>query len=339
MRELEFTVILPVCHGGKSLVRALNSLSQVEYPADSFEVIVAGTHDDEESKNTVEAESARSALGIKYIGCSDRKRVGALNAACSTARGRILVFADDDCIFRENWLEKFGEIFSREDNIGIVGGKDELEQKNSAFDLALDITLNSFFGTGGLRKGKGPRAGKYYPKLWNMAILREVALSVSFKTGKGLTQVFDGSLSVHEDVDLADRIEQSGRRIIYAPEIRVGHERDTTFRSFVRRNFTMARVCRALGVHRLPHLALTTFALGGATLAIASFFVTPLRDVLLVCLGIYFAILLGVGIDGFRRSGSLRVLAITPGLLVSLHLARGLGYLFPWDDSSTKVTP
>ena len=336
MRELEFTVILPVCHGGVSLVKALNSLSQVEYPTDSFEVIVAGTLDDEESKNTVEAESARSTLDIKYIGCSDRKRVRALNGACLAARGRILVFADDDCIFRKKWLEKFSEIFSREDNIGIVGGKDELESKNSAFDLALDITLNSFFGTGGLRRGAGPRAGKYYPKLWNMAILREVALSVSLKTDKGLARVFNESLSVHEDVDLADRIEQSGRRIIYAPEVRVGHERDTTFRDFVRRNFTMARVCRKVGVHRLPHLALTTFALGGLALAIASFFVTPLRSVLLTCLGIYAAILLGVGISGFRRSGSLRVLAITTGLLVSLHLARGLGYLFPWDDPSEK---
>jgi GT2 family glycosyltransferase len=339
MRELEFTVILPVCHGGVSLVKALNSLSQVEYTADSFEVIVAGTHDDTESKNTVGAESARSMLDIKYIGCSDRKRVRALNAACSTARGRILVFADDDCIFRKEWLQKFSEVFSREDNIGIVGGQDELERKNSAFDLALDITLNSFFGTGGLRSGTGPRAGKYYPKLWNMAILREVALSVSLKTDKGLTLVFNESLSVHEDVDLADRIEQSGRRIIYAPEVRVGHERDTTFRDFVHRNFTMARVARVVGVHRLPHLALTTFALGGPALAIASFFVTPLRSVLLTCLGIYAAILLGVGISGFRRSGSVRVLAITTGLLVSLHLARGLGYLFPWHDPSRKVTP
>jgi GT2 family glycosyltransferase len=332
MRELEFTVILPVCHGGLSLVKALNSLIQVEYPADSLEVIVAGPRDDEESMKAVEAESARSTLDIKYISCSNWKRVRALNAACLAARGRILVFADDDCVFGEKWLKKYSEIFSREDNIGIVGGKDELEHNNSAFDLALDTTLNSFFGTGGLRRGAGPRAGKYYPKLWNMAILREVALSVSLKADKGLTQVFNESLSVHEDVDLAERIEQSGRRIIYAPEVSVGHERDTTFRDFVRRNFAMARVCRKVGVHRLPHLALTTFALSGPALAVASLFVTPLRSMLLICLGIYATILLGVGINGYRRSGSLRVLAITAGLLVSLHLARGLGYVFPWKD-------
>lgn len=334
----EFSIILPVCHGGSFLRSALRALWRLDFPPALFEVLVAGADEDNESREIVEDEAATAKYNVRYIECIDSNRSRKLNAACAVARGRVLAFADDDCIFLPDWLQKLSEVLEREPEVGVVGGKDELESNGSAFDIALDSVLNSFSGTGGLRSAAGPRVGKYYPKLWNMAVPHDVALKVALKTEKGVPHVFNESLTVHEDVDLAERIEHSGKRIVFVPEVRIRHYRDTTLLSFVRNNFNIARTSRALGVHRLPHVALATFVFGTPALAVASFFLYPLRIVLLIFMGMYIATLLASAIRGFRRTRNLQVLAIIPWLLVSLHLARGLGYLFPWR-SRMEVNP
>jgi GT2 family glycosyltransferase len=328
-RELEFSIILPVCHGGRFLKDALSSIRKVDYSPEMFEVIVAGLNGDEESKGITDAEASRSQFDVKYVGCNEANRSRMLNAACANARGRVLAFADDDCVFRNDWLMKLRDVFEREPDLGIVGGQEVLEHAGSDFDIALDCVLNSYIGTGGVRKGSGLRMGKYYPKLWNMAVPRDAAFSVALKAEEGRPQVFNESLDLYGDVDLADRIERMGKRIVFAPEVRIGHARDTTFLSFAGRNFSMARTCRSLGVHRLPHMALALFAAGMPALAVASVFAPPLVYLLFLVVGLYGAALLSVAVRSFLRTKRPGVIVLIPVLLVSLHLARGTGYMFP----------
>lgn len=331
-RNLEFSIILPVCHGGSFLRNALISLHDLAYPPNSFEVLVAADENDRISRKTVESESADVGYDIHYVAAPSSNRSAKLNSACSVARGRVLVFADDDCMFFPDWLQKIHNAFEREPDAGVVGGLDELMKSGSAFDLGLDYVLNSFLGTGGVRRGSGFRVGKYYPKLWNMAIPRKVALKASLNGRNGVLHVFKESLIVNEDVDLGERIEQLGRRIVFAPDVRVKHCRDTTFGSFVRRNFTMARICRRLGLQQFPHIILAACALSLLTLALSSFFFEPLRKIFLICSGGYTLLLITGGIRAFLCTKKKLLLAIVPSLLVGLHFARGLGYLFPWPD-------
>jgi GT2 family glycosyltransferase len=252
-----------------------------------------------------------------------------LNKAIPHARGEILVFGDDDCNFLPDWLNKLAEVFDRETNIGVVGGSDQTGANEPPFNKALDYVLNSFWGTGGLRR-QGSAIGKYYPKLWNMAIPRAVALGVALNDNDRLSQVFDESLNVHEDVELINRIEKTGKRIIYAPEVEVIHSRDTTLRSFTVRSFNMARTSRSVGVHRLPHLSLASFALGMIALSLASAVSPPMRNVFFVFSVLYGAVLLMSGLGGYMRTRQLPVFFYVPVLLLVLHFSRGLGYLFPW---------
>jgi GT2 family glycosyltransferase len=332
-KEIEFSVILPVCHGGDFLKNALKSLGRLEFPRERFEVLFAGPDNDEELRHAVESESARMNITMKYIGAVRSNRSAQLNAAISQARGRILLFADDDCVFLPDWLYKVGNVFERETNIGVVGGLDRTEKNEPPFNIALDYVLNSFLGTGGLRRNQGPSVGKYYPKLWNMAIPREVALSVEIKSQEGLSQVFNETLDVHEDVELIHRIEKTGKQIIYAPEVIVMHSRDTTLFSFTGRSFNMARTSRSIGVHRLPHMSLAAFTLGMIALTIASIVSEPLRIVLAVVSAIYIVMLMVSALGGFMRSKQLVVGMYVPALLIALHFSRGLGYLFPWRGS------
>ena len=297
---------------------------------------MAGTNHDKEAKNIVQAERARSKFDMFYVGCPDSNRSKKLNAACRLAHGRVLVFADDDCIFFPDWLQKIHNAFEQEPDAGVVGGLDELMKSGSAFDLGLDYVLNSFLGTGGVRRGSGFRVGKYYPKLWNMAVPRKVALDVSLNGKNGVLHVFNESLIVNEDVDLGERIEQVGSRIVFAPDVRVKHCRDTTFGSFVQRNFNMARICRRLGLQQFPHIILAACTLSLLALALSSFFFEPLRKMFLICLGGYTLLLITGGIRGFLCTKKKLLIAIVPSLLVGLHFARGLGYLFPWPNFGCK---
>ena len=328
--EIKVSIILPVCHGGIFLKNALSSLGRLNFPRDKFEVLFAGPEDDESLRHSVESESGKTGISFTYAGVVQSNRSARLNAAISRSRGHILVFADDDCIFLPDWLERLSDVFEREINIGVVGGLDLAGTNEPPFNLALDYVLNSFAGTGGLRRGTGASVGKYYPKLWNMAILREVALSVAMGRKEGQSEIFNEALDVHEDVELIDRIEKTGRRIMYAPEVIVLHSRDTTLPSFTFRSFNMARTSRTVGVHRLPHLSLAAFALVMIALAIASIVSEPPRVVLAGTGAIYCMILLLSAIGGFMKTRLYSVAVYIPLLLMALHFSRGLGYLFPW---------
>jgi GT2 family glycosyltransferase len=326
---MEFSVIITVFHESPFLREILASTRQLDLPSDSLEFVVVGAEDNEEARHLVEVESSAAEISFRYIGCASSNRSKWLNVACADAQGNILVFTEDDCVLMPDWLQKLWEVFQREANVGAVGGVDELEHGGSTFDLALDWVLNSFVGTGGLRRKYGSRIGHYYPKLWNMAVPREIAFQAALRTPDGLPQLFNEYLDVNEDVDLVNRIKQLGKSIVFAPEVRVKHYRVSTFLSFTRRNFYMARTCRSLGVHRLPQSVLASFALGVPALAISSIFFPFLSITFLICLGSYIAILIMSAIAGFIQMRKLSAFILIPLLLASLHFARGLGYLFP----------
>ena len=167
---------------------------------------------------------------------------------------------------------------------------------------------------------------KYYPKLWNMAMPRQVALEIATKRGSR-TQVFDETLTVYEDVDLADRVECLGKRLVFAPQARVSHCRETTFLKTLRRDFDMARACRVLRVHRLPHSMLVAAVLTALVLLVLTPLFSACGLALLVGLGIYALLLAAVAVQGFLRTHQPVVLLLIPALMVSLHAARAFGYI------------
>ena len=334
--EFRFSVIIPVCHGGRFLLKALRSLGEIEYPKASFEVLVAGNPPDRKSRDIVEAASRLAGPTVKYVETIHKNRSAMLNKAIAEARGNILIFADDDCIFLPDWLNQIETVLACESNIGVIGGQDIQAENGSSFHLALDYIFNSFLGTGGLRHDTFRLVGKYYPKLWNMTVYRQVADQVARKTSNKIPQIFNEALAVHEDVELVDRIEKLGKRVVYAPDVKVLHSRDTTLLAFVKRSFNMARTARSIGVHRLPHIVLSIFTLVLLALLVSSVVSDPLRLLLLVMLTCYVFFLLYDAFRALRRKERFAVFVYVPVLLISLHLARGVGFLFPWHFGKEK---
>ncbi len=296
-----FSIVMPVCHGGQLLTEALRSLRGLNFPSAQMEVLVCGPGEDDDSRLAVASEAAAVAFPMRYVPSGSAGRAEALNAACALAGGTYLAFLDDDVFPDADWLIRLQEALEHEPNVGIVGGVDELIEGLASFDLAFDFILGSFLATGGCRRGRGVRVGKYYPKLWNMAMPRKVALEIAAKRGNG-GQVFDQTLAVHEDVELGDCVEGLGKRLVFAPQVHVKHRRETTFLEMFRRDFSMARTCRALGIHRLPHRILVAGMLTVILLALLIPFVPRSSLALLAVGSIYFVLVAGVAVKGFVRS-------------------------------------
>lgn len=324
----EISIVLPVCHGGQFLSDVLFSLRSMAFNKGGFEIIVAGDRDDRQSRAMVESESADIEYDLKYVTAEGRSRSAKLNAAFTQAKGRILAFADDDCIICPEWPGRIIAALDEDQNIGAVGGRDVLETTGTAFDLALDCILNSSVGVGTMRKGTSLSLGAYYPRLWNMAIPRKVAESVS-SLSCGMPILFNEDLEVHEDVELMQRIERAGWRLVFAPNLVVRHRRDTSFRSFLKRNFNMARACRSLKVHRLPHIVLATLFFCGVLLGIGAIGVPHLRVPFELFLGLCGLQIASAGIIGLFRTRNFLVMLLAPAVLYSLYAARIMGYLFP----------
>ncbi len=334
---LHFSVLLPVYHSGRFLQEALRSLKELDYPGTGFEVLVGGNQEDEESRRIVAEEADHAAVSIRYVPSPLEHKAALLNGACREARGRYWIFTDDDCRFFPDWLERYEEALEADPLTGMVGGPDVLEEGASEFDKALDYVLRSPLVRGKLSVLPGRHLVKYYPKLFNMGISRRAALDISRarkresgRSGESETLfVFNEALNVHEDVDLGDRIEQSGRKLVFAESVCVKHFRDTNWRDFLIRNFQLGRACRTLRVHRLGQTLLALLVLGiGASLTAALVFGT-LGGAVFVIPGAY-AMMLGVSaIHGSLRIKSCGGLFRIPCLFAGLHFSRGLGYMIP----------
>jgi glycosyltransferase involved in cell wall biosynthesis len=312
----KYSVIVPVCHGGRFLHTALSTLARVAMPHGGVEVLVVGDGPDALAPEAT-GEFAPEFRFLKHSGC----RSAALNAACAAARGEIWVFADDDCSFPADWLLRIERALHDHPRVAVIGGRDELPAQAGLFDRALDHALNSFVGTGGIRTGTGLRAGRYYPKLWNMTIRADAARKACDDDAW-----FDPDLAVHEDVELIERIARSGAEVAHVPEVVVGHYRDTTFPSFFLRNLRMARVCRERGIHRRAHLALASFFAAVPLAGLAAAASPALGFLFILPCAAYGTALGATGFACAWKSSRPALAVMVPALVFALHLARAIGY-------------
>jgi GT2 family glycosyltransferase len=317
----KYSVILPVCHGGEFLKQALVSLNNVSSPTGGHEVLVVG---DKKAINKISVYGCDQAK-LRIVE-SQGKRSEILNAACAAARGSVWVFADDDCVFPSDWLINVEKSLNENPEALVIGGTDSLAAGASGFDLALDVVLNSFLGTGGTRTDQRMKCGEYYPKLWNMIVIAAAAKKVTLDI-LCAKLIYDPTLFVHEDVDLVKRIKKQGGKVVFAPYVRVEHSRDTTYTEFVKRNKLMARISGQKGIHRAAHLALAA-AFGGIPLSIIASVMFPMLKILFVLIyGFYILAAFATGVKGAVEKRRMILVMLVPALIVSMHFARAAGYV------------
>jgi GT2 family glycosyltransferase len=335
MDSRRFSIIVPVCHGGGFLEAALASLLALETPPEAFEVLVAADAADAEARRIVETAARRATASVRFVSHPSTNRAVLLNLACAHACGAWLVFTDDDCIAPPNWLTALKAAIENAPDAAVIGGSDAYRADGAAFGVALDWVLRSYVGGGGSRTPGVAAVGQYYPRLWNMAVRRDVALALTKTSPQDAPQadrppVFDETLAVHEDVDLGERLKRAGLPLVFAPAVRVEHSRDTTPWSFLRRNFRMARVCRQKGIHRFAHWTLAGAMLGGAVLVVLAMALRGWWPAPALAAGAYLTVLLVSALAAARATRRAAMLFWVPLLAGGVHAARATGFLLAW---------
>jgi glycosyltransferase involved in cell wall biosynthesis len=93
--EPVFTIVIPTYGRPKQLKECLDSMSELSYPADGFEVIVV----DDGSKTSLDeiVGAFRKKINVKLIRQDHAGPATARNRGGNESAGRYLAFTDDDC--------------------------------------------------------------------------------------------------------------------------------------------------------------------------------------------------------------------------------------------------
>lgn len=182
-------------------MRALDGLRRFDYPAGSFEVLVA--------------EGS----------CPSRQR----NIAASRAEGEVLYFLDDDSMVEPAALSTIAAHFSHE-SLAAVGGPSLTPESDSVFQRSFGMALASPFGAGGVcnryRKSGVPReTGDHELILCNLAMSAGV-----FRDNGG----FDERLYPNEENEFLVRIRRQGWKLIHDPGLSVLRSQRRSLAAFVR---------------------------------------------------------------------------------------------------------
>lgn len=195
------SIIIPAFNEEKHIGRCLDSITDLNFPKDFFEVIMI---DNGSTDRTIEiANSFRDKLNLK-IWVFPHINISALrNRGVEQAKGEILAFVDADCTVSKNWINNALKYF-HDITIGAVGSHYDIPEEYSWVAKVWD-----------LNNAKSRKIGytKYLPG-GNIIIPKKFFLEVNG---------FDESLATNEDYELCSRIRKKGLKIYSDPDISVLH--------------------------------------------------------------------------------------------------------------------
>ncbi len=218
--EVEISIVIPVFNQFRFTQACLASL-QEHQGTERFEVIVV---DDCSTDDT--AEAVPRMPGTIYLRNETNSGfITSCNRGAEAARGKYLVFLNNDTLVRAGWLTALTDTFTEEPRAGIVGSK--LLYPNGRLQEAGGIIWRD---ASGWNFGKSDDPGKpEYNYLREVDYCSAAALMVP----KALFQSLGGfdsryAPAYYEDTDLAFKVRRAGYQVLYQPLSEVVHYEGAT---------------------------------------------------------------------------------------------------------------
>ena len=218
--EVDVSIIIPVFNQLEYTHACLASLQVVEEQT-RFEVIVV---DDCSTDGTPEVVTRIP--GVVYLrNDSNSGFIASCNTGAKTARGKYLVFLNNDTLVKPGWLTALLDTFKEERRAGIVGSK--LLYPDGRLQEAGGIIWQD---ASGWNYGKFDDPGKpEYNYLRDVDYCSAAALMVPkalFESVGGFDSRY--APGYYEDTDLAFKVRQAGYRVLYQPLSEVIHYEGAT---------------------------------------------------------------------------------------------------------------
>lgn len=199
-KPIVVSVIIPALNEEKVIGQCLESLARLDFPRESFEVILV---DNGSTDRTVEiARSFSEVLNLTILSKTGVHVSALRNLGASQARGDNFVFLDSDCVVFPPWLTRATALLAQK-GIGVIGAHFRI-----------------------------PNESGWVARVWYGDLEFEKQGDLSWVPGcntwvKRATfeQIggFDASIETNEDCEFCDRVRAAGLRVIGDPAIAVVH--------------------------------------------------------------------------------------------------------------------
>ncbi|OKH26182.1 glycosyl transferase [Hydrococcus rivularis NIES-593] len=221
-----FSIIIPTYNRPERLETCLKSLTRLNYPHDRFEVIVV---DDGSARSLDSVVSPfRGELNLQLIRQTNAGPAAARNTGAASARGKFLVFTDDDCQPDPNWLKVFEIYFDRYPD-SLLGGHTINELSENLYSEASQLLVDYLY----TYYNRDPERAAFFTSN-NFALSTERFRELGY---------FDTTfpLAAGEDRELCDRWLHRGYTMVYVPEALVYHAHKLSLPTFWRQHFNYGR--------------------------------------------------------------------------------------------------
>jgi glycosyltransferase involved in cell wall biosynthesis len=224
------SIIIPTFNGGSRIGYCLDSLMKQTTGRD-VEILVV---DDGSTDNTASVVSSYSS--VRLIAQANAGPASARNRGALEAKGKILLFTDDDCVPMPDWLAAMLEPFSDPEVVGAKGVYRTHQKSLAARFVQIE----------------------YEDKYRLMAGLPSIdfidTYSAGFRRERFLEMAgYDTSFPVAcaEDVELSYRMSARGWKMKFVPTAIVYHTHPATFSSYLKKKYKFA-FWRVLAVRKNP---------------------------------------------------------------------------------------
>ena len=221
-----FSIIIPTYKRPERLTVCLQSLADLSYPRDRFEVIVV----DDGSPNPPETVIADFSKQVDVILLTQAHAGPAAgrNTGAAKAKGEILAFTDDDCQPAVDWLEKLAKCYIAAPDCAI-GGRTLNKLPDNPFSTASQILIDFLY----TYYNADPLQARFFASN-NMALPSELFHKIG-----GFDTTFPRAGG--EDREFCTRWLYHNFKMIYASEVLVRHSHSLTCCNFWKQHFNYGR--------------------------------------------------------------------------------------------------
>ena len=314
------SIIIPVRNVEKIVGRCLESLKELDYPKEKYEVIVS------DSNSLDNTHAVVKKYGAIYISTPKKTICAGRDEGFKIARGEIVAFSDADCVMDKDWIKNSLKYF-KDPKVGGVGGINITPSEETAFGKALGFVLNQAIFSAGSVYGRILKEVKEVKSIPGCnAIYRKKVLDKVLPMALPLQE----SLVTAEDYLMNQKIRQLGFKLLYTPDTIVWHHRRLTLKKFFRQmyNYAIGRLAIGRQDFKMINAVHILVGLGLPILVLISFlllYFKPLWFLYFFALGIMF--LLAFFLAALVSVKSLKAAGFVPLVIIALFSAWSLGFL------------
>jgi glycosyltransferase involved in cell wall biosynthesis len=217
-----FSIIIPTYKRPRQLAACMQSLAQLDYSSDCFEVIVV----DDGGEIPLEEVTASfgDRLDVRLLRQPNAGPATARNTGAMKARGTFLAFTDDDCRPASDWLMSLAVRFAKDPDC-VLGGRTTNALDDNPYSSASQLLIDYLYSY----YNANPNQARFFTSN-NLALAAD-----RFRAIGGFDTTFPRAGG--EDREFCDRWLSQGYRMIYAPHLVTYHAHPLTFRTFLRQHF------------------------------------------------------------------------------------------------------